>query len=413
MIKKIFGVLLLFVSSIPVAAFGQGNLPVSRQATFIETYSPTEIALKATGIGPNVDAAEQDAKKAAVYFVLYDMTDPVLQTQREKSSFEEIQQTFFDSKNIEQYITFFGNEVIARVKTKDGVKVDKLVRINKEKLTQDLASQGIIASRERLSASIGNPFIMVLPEAPKGTSPIDLLQKDPNVKKGAEVIESFLTARKYDVQVPEQMQNISELSSAQAGLKGVEDDIAYQLALSIGADVYITYNVQVEQGTYGKKGVVGCRAYETTTARLLGTETGYSPERPNVSDAAVIEEAMNDAVDKVLSRISAYWKDDIARGQQYKLIFKITGKFEDPYVISDAVDEVLKGLTNQRKQIAVTEKTVDYIVWQKNVENTSRFFRELSKAFDSNKDLKDAGAKLKRINLNRKLMLMSIENSGE
>ncbi|MBS4027493.1 MAG: hypothetical protein KGZ58_02555 [Ignavibacteriales bacterium] len=401
--------LITFISCSTTSIVAQ-NAPKSMQATFVESYSPTEVSIRAWGIGSDVDNAEIDAKKSAIYFVLVSATDPLLQTSEEKSSFEQMKEQFFAKGSYEQYIIFLGADILNRVKTKEGVKVEKLVRVNKEKLSKDLAEKGVLKSREEVTANIGNPMIMVLPEVAKGENPIEKLQKDANVKIGAEVIESYLTARKYDVQVPEQMNVLNELTSAQNQVAGNEEDIAYQLALSIGSDVYITFNVKIEKGSIGKKGVVGCRAYETTTAKLLGTETGYSPERPSVPDAAVIEEAMNDAIDKVLSRISAYWKEDASRGQQYKLIFNITGTFDDAYVISDAIDDVLGTMTTQKKQNIATEKTVDYIIWQKEFESTSKLFRELDKRLKENTDFSGANAKLKRVNVNRKLILVSIEN---
>ncbi|MBM4166824.1 MAG: hypothetical protein FJ218_07930 [Ignavibacteria bacterium] len=381
------------------------------QATFVESYSPTEVSIRAWGIGSDVDNAELDAKKCAIYFVLALTTDPLLQTTEEKSSFEQMKEQFFAKGNYEQYITFFSADILNRVKTKEGVKVEKLVRVQKEKLSKDLSEKGVLKSREEISANVGNPMIMVLPEVAKGENPIEKLKSDANVKKGAEVIESFLTARKYDVQVPEQMNVLNELTTAQNQVAGNEDDIAYQLALSIGSDVYITFNVKIERGSIGKKGIVGCRAYETTTAKLLGTETGYSPERPSVPDAALIEEAMNDAIDKVLSRISAYWKEDATRGQQYKLIFNIIGTFEDAYAIYDAIDDVFGTMTTQKKQNIATDKTVEYIIWQKEFENTSKLFREFDKRLKENKDFSEANAKLQRLHINRKLILIGVVNA--
>jgi hypothetical protein len=164
--------------------------------------------------------------------------------------------------------------------------------------------------------------------------------------------------------------------------------------------------VSVQTVPFGKKGVVGCRAYETTTARLLGTETGYSPEKPGSTDAVLIEMAMNDAIEKVLNKINAYWKDDLKNGQQYKLIVKITGRFDDPMAVGDMLDDVLKGITTKRKQNSATEKTVDYTIWQNQFENTSKLFRELSKRVDQNKDAQSLGVKMKRINVNRKMIIL-------
>ncbi|MFN3426134.1 MAG: DUF6175 family protein [Candidatus Thermochlorobacter sp.] len=388
------------------------QVPKSQEATFVESYSPTEVTLKAKGIGFNVDEAERDARKCAVYFLLYSANDAILQTPAEKEAFKAIEQEFFTDANINNYITFMSNSILSKVKLQDGsVKVEKLIRVNREKLKEDLVAKGAIAGTKDLAAIAGNPFIMVLPEVPKGQSPIAALQRDPNIKKGAEVIESYLTARRYEVRVPEQQDAVNDLVSAKKAVAGIQDDIAYKLALSIGADIYISYNVKIEQGSIGKKAAVGCRAYETTTARLLGTETGYSPERPDVPEAALIEEAMNFAIDRVLSRINAYWKEDIASGRQYKVIFRITGKFDDPDDLTDALEDVLKEVTTKRKNNATTKETADWILWQNSYESERDFFKAISKAFESNKDIKKLGAKLKRINVNRKLMLLEIVNS--
>ncbi|MGE5498716.1 MAG: DUF6175 family protein [Syntrophothermus sp.] len=410
--KKIFTLCFFLFAAMVSAVNAQSNLPRLREATFLESYSPTEVTLKAKGLGDDVEAAEADAKKCGVYFMLYNATDRILQSDAEKSAFASIEDKFFADEHISSLITFMADNILSKVNTKNGVKVEKLMRINKGLITEELTKQGVIASREELTQGLGNPFIMVVPEVPKGENPIAVLQGNPNVKKGAEVIEGYLTARKYDVQVPEQAAALNDLVAAQNAVKGVEEDISYKLALSVGADVYITYNVHVEKDSRGSKGVVGCRAYETTTAKLLGTETGYSQVRPGAPDAAVIEEAMNDAIDKVLNRINAYWKDDLQFGQQYKLIMNITGTFSDAYAISDAVDDVLKEVTTKRKQNMATEKVIDYIVWQKKFENTGRMFRELKKKFDENSELKAENATVKRINVNRKLMILSVENGG-
>jgi hypothetical protein len=303
MLKRKF-LCLVFIVLFSTVSNSQKNLPISREATFLESYSPTEVTIRASGIGKNNAQAELDGRRSAVYFVLIGSTDPILQTNEERMAFEKIQDEIFDENNIKRYISFETTEYEQRVKLSDGrVKITKVYRVNKKLLTDDLIARNVIKPKEEITEAIGLPFIMVVPEAPKGVSPVDLLRSDRLLKKGAEVIESYLTARKYDVQVPEQMETLSELAQAQAGLKGVEEDYAYQLALAIGSDVYITYNVKVEKRYVGsteyRKAVVAARAYETTTARLLGTETGYSGEYA-VPEEAVVEEAMNDAIDKVL-----------------------------------------------------------------------------------------------------------------
>ena len=364
-----------------------------------------------SGIGKNNTQAELDGRRAAVWYVLIGATDAILQTPEEKKAFESVQDEIFDERNIAKYISFETTEYESRVKLADGrVKITKYYRVNKKLLTEDLVAKNIIKPKEEITEAIGLPFIMVVPEAPKGVSPIDLLRSDRLLKKGAEVIESYLTARKYDVQVPEQMETLSELAQAQAGLKGIEEDYAYQLALAIGSDVYITYNVKIERRYVGsteyRKAVVAARAYETTTARLLGTETGYSGEYA-VPEEAVVEEAMNDAIDKVLSRIMAYWKDDLTRGLQFKLLFRITGNFdEDTHdEILMATENSLKKLCNRTKQNVVTDQTMDYIVWvdPKKYNSPLALFRDIRKQIES-----AVPVKVKRINANRKLLVLEI-----
>jgi len=50
-------------------------------------------------------------KKAAVYFLLYNATDPVLQTQAEKKAFANIENDFFDIANINNYIAYMANDI--------------------------------------------------------------------------------------------------------------------------------------------------------------------------------------------------------------------------------------------------------------------------------------------------------------
>jgi hypothetical protein len=410
MLKRKF-LCLVFIVLFSTVSNSQKNLPISREATFLESYSPTEVTIRASGIGKNNAQAELDGRRSAVYFVLIGSTDPILQTNEERKAFEKIQDEIFDENNIKRYISFETTEYEQRVKLSDGrVKITKVYRVNKKLLTDDLIARNVIKPKEEITEAIGLPFIMVVPEAPKGVSPIDLLRSDRLLKKGAEVIESYLTARKYDVQVPEQMETLSELAQAQAGLKGVEEDYAYQLALAIGSDVYITYNVKVEKRYVGsteyRKAVVAARAYETTTARLLGTETGYSGEYA-VPEEAVVEEAMNDAIDKVLSRIMAYWKEDLTRGLQFKLIFRITGNFdEDTHdEILLATEQVLKKVCNRTKQNVVTDQTLDYIVWVNPQKYNSplALFRDIRSGIES-----QVPVKVRRISANRKMLILEI-----
>jgi hypothetical protein len=391
----------------------KSNLPTSKEATLIESTNPAEVMVLATGIGEGkkkhlTENAILDARRAAVYFIMLGGTDPLLQTQEERDKFTEVQEKYFARTQVNRYIAWEADAFESRRKIAKGkkLKIEKYFKVNKKLLSEDLTTEGILIEIEGPL-----PFIMVIPEVKKGENPIERISSDPRLKQGARVIESYLTARQYDVQVPDQMVAIQVLTEAQQSMKGMEEDYGYQLALSIGSDVYITYSIEIESRSMGsstvRKAMVSVRAYETTTARLLGTETGYSAERPS-PELAVIEEAINDAVDKVLSRISAYWKEDLNRGMQYKLIFSIEGDFDEDEreKIAFAISDLIEKFCRHYKENVVTESTLDYLVWAKadQFSKSSKLYRALKKSFPEEFE----GGKLKSININRKLILLKI-----
>jgi hypothetical protein len=406
------------------------QMPVSNDAKLIESISPTEVMVEATGefvsdaegggfMGSKTNAqkeveekgvemAVKDAKKAAVYFLLYNSTDAILGTAEERDKFRRIEEDFFRIDNIERFVTFEEQRVRSSVKIKDGegIRVTKRFKINKERLKEALEQRDIIQATSDLTSELGNPFVAVLPAVGEDENPISVLKNNQMAKQGVAAIESYLTARQYDVVVPEQQQQLNDLASAQNMAAGNEQDIAYQLALSIGSDVYITFSGSVESAAYGGKKVAAqVRAFETTTGRLLGSETGYSKG----GDRAVsvqVEEAINDAIDKVLNRVNNYWADDLQRGIQYKVIFNISPDFDEreaediSFAILDAVDEVAK----DSKQNVFTSQTVDMLIWcnPEDYEQSIRVYQGLRRYF------RYSGARLSRNNINRKMLMLDI-----
>ena len=145
----------------------------------------------------------------------------------------------------------------------------KLIFYNKKYLLKDLEEKEILFSNKKLSKKLGNPFILVLPSVKKGLSPIRALSADMYLKHSATVIESYLTSRNFDVVVSEQVEVIENLSNAQLSLGDQDEDLAYQLALSIGSDVYFQFSGKFEDGSYGtNKYSITIRVFETTTCLL-------------------------------------------------------------------------------------------------------------------------------------------------
>ncbi|MCB5251244.1 MAG: DUF6175 family protein [Candidatus Cloacimonadales bacterium] len=397
------------------------KLPESKQATLIENVSSSEVLVEATGIYKNkkkkevekygVSRATDDAKKAAVYFVLYGGTDPMLRNSAEIKSMEPHIDYFFDKSNVSRYISYEDTQLLSKVISNKGqeVRISKRFKVNKEIIRRDLENFKIIDSRQELAEAVGLPQLMVIPEVGKGVNPIDELRNNPILKHAASVVESHLTAKKYDVIVPQQIDAINTLADAQQMLGDRSEDLAYKLALSIGSDVYITYSGAYENSGYNtKKYAMNVRAYETTTGRLLGAETGYSQGRQGETMVS-IEEAMNTAIDNVLSRIENYWRDDVQNGIQYKLVISIDPSLSEDEVldIQDLFMDVIDKYSKRSKENIATKQTLDYLIWcdPLKYDNSRRLLRDVRREFDNSA----FGSKLKPITTNRKLILLKIE----
>ena len=426
MIKQ-YAILGLIFALGTATAYSQGNLPTSREATFIKANGSSEVLLRAKGIGgvkgfwgfdeeKSLKKAEMDARKAAVYFVLYGGAglDGLLRSDDDKRKFSAIENDFFDDANIQRFISWEASTFDSRVKMAGGekLKIEKQMRVNRKAISDQLVARHIIASLEDITEQVGLPTLMALPEVKEGQNPLEQLKSDSLLQQGASVIESYLTAKKYNVIEPAQAEQIYQQQKAQLSLKGAEEDLSYAIALSVGSDVYVKYSITVNTRKVGstdvRKASVSVRAYETTTARLLGAETGYSEESAAPA-TALVEAAITNAMDNVMSRINSYWQDDIKNGLQYKVIVSITGKYDEDtkYDLQDAVQKTLKKLCNQIKQNVSSDQTLDYLVWVTNpdMQNPTGFFREMRKEFNAD----FSAGKLHEVSLNRKLMMVAVE----
>jgi hypothetical protein len=421
--KKYFALFFLLTLSL----HSQGNLPSSRQATFVEAVTANEVLIKAKGVGgasgffgfkeeESVKLAEIDARRSAVYFVLYGGAglDGLVKSDEEKRKFSPLEQEFFAESNVQKYIAWEANNFDSRVKLAGGekIRVEKQFRINRAAMMQYLVDRRVIEKLEDITEELGLPTLMALPEVKPGMNPMEELRSNATLKQGASVIESYLTQKKYNVIAPEQAAQIYEQQKAQLSIKGHEEDLSYMIALSVGSDIYVSYTITVDTRKVGttdvRKASVSVRAYETTTARLLGVETGYSEESAAPA-AALVEAAVTNALNNVISRINSYWQEDLKNGVQYKIIFSITGEFDEDtkYDIADAAAKTLKKIAGRTKENVVSDNTIDYLAWiqDKDLQSPSSLFRELRREFGNN----FSQGKLKQITLNRKLIVVGVE----
>ncbi len=403
------------------------QLPVSRQAKIVEVVSASEVMIEATGIYKGkgkksrhkkkdvdkngVSKAILDSKRAAIYFILFSGTDPIITRDNEKQKFEQYEADYFGENVISNYFTYEDATLRKKVKIDggEGLKLVKRFKVNKDLIIKNLENAGVVIGQTELTNSIGNPFIMVLPSVKKGENPVDELANNNLYRHAATVVESYLTAKQYDVLVPKQIASLEELNNAQLDLGDREEDYSYQLALSVGSDVYIEFDGASEDAGYGtKKYGITLRAYETTTARLLGSETGYSQGRKGELMVS-IEEATNDAIDKVLSRVNSYWKSDLSNGIQYKLVVNFSSEFDEDeveevqFAIMDAVEEV----ANKSKENILTAQTLDYLIWcnGEKYDKSSKIYRYIKKYFKK----EGTSGVLRKVSINRKMVILKID----
>jgi len=400
--KTVLGILLFAFLAVAYAS----NLPMSKQATLVEVFSVSEISVNATGIGRNQRKAFGDLERSAVWFALYGGTDPILANDQARTNFEARQEAFF--ADVSRFISWRAQRANEALKTRlpsgrNGFRVVKNVRVNVALLRSELERMGVLVARADLVMQVGLPMIMVIPETPSGQTPLQVFETNPVARHSAAVIESFLTARRYDVIVPRASEQLNDLASVQAQLRGNEQDISYQLSLALGADIYITFSGQVDNN----QARVSISAHETTTARLLGSETGFSARRPGASPEALVEEAINGAIQNVLARVTEFWIEDTRRGIQYKLIFNVTGNFTQRQIqdLQFEVSDIIQSMFATSREIIIADKTMDYLVWAKNPEH--------SRAMNIFRDIRErlAGrADVQRISINRKLIILGLDN---
>tara|TARA_Y100001970_G_C14209581_1_gene846110 strand:- start:705 stop:1985 length:1281 start_codon:yes stop_codon:yes gene_type:complete len=424
---KYIGVLLLGgVSVFSMSLFALET--ISKQATVVEVVSSSEILIEAVGIYESEEKSRRkrkkdvkrygkeraidNAKKAAIYYLLYNGTDPLLSDPESIKRFKPISNEVFSDDVIDELVMYVDpkpNRILS-LNDGEGIKVFNTIKINLAFLREMLEDNLVIYSYQELVDDIGYPQIMVIPAAENGKSSLELLKSNKLNQHAAGAIESFLTAKRYEVIVPTQLETVNELTESMALLDKAKQDPIYQLALRIGSDIYLEYSVAATKSAYETdKVAVTLRAYETTTGRLLGTETGYS--KPRVGEEFVsVEEALLGAMTHVAHRIMKYWEEDLYKGIQYKVIIQVTKDGLSDEKLEEVQDDVFDAFDEVAllvKENVVTNKTFDVNLWcnHEDVKNSRKLYKQLQSLFGEKQNV----LSMKQINRNRKLLYLEIE----
>jgi len=294
-------------STAPAQSMGKALKPISHQVSFIETSSTSEVLVNSVGVGDNMDKASHDSKLASIWFVLMGSDIRLLDSDEAKQKFSKYSRWFY--KNSDKYITYSSG---LKSKKQSGGKyyVGKNYKINTRLLKDDLLAKNIIKDTDDLAEEIDFPVTSIMSNA-----------KTP--KFVSDIVLSFLSDKGFEVEIINPDSKVDKVISTSLALSG-NIDPSYLLAVSAGSDIFIDINPTVDSkqkfDSEFKKASVSIKAYYTVSKKLLGSATGFSQELETSSDNLVLQEATNDAVNKLLSQIKRNWVKESKKGKNFKLI---------------------------------------------------------------------------------------------
>lgn len=247
------------------------------------------------------------------------------------------------------------------------------------------------------------PVIMVVPAVnSKGLSSLQIVANNPLARAAMDGINEYLTKKHYDVKYLEGSEELDKVIQVQNSLASSDEDLAYLASLVLNADIYIKYS-----GSIDKRGVVtvDLNAYESSTARLLGTQNATINSHgrmEKIDQQANLKTAAKKAMPGLESKICAYWADDLQQGNKYKVIMNIRGDYDDTQ-IEDLEEDIVKNLKDGFKKVKVstmTAKTIDLVIYSDS-DDVNDVYSQIRKVVKST-------ASTKKINISKKLIIMDI-----
>ena len=251
------------------------------------------------------------------------------------------------------------------------------------------------------------PVILVMP-APnsQGASVQEVVASNPNARAAMEGVMEYLTKKGYEVKSLEGGAELDNVIQMQNDIAGTDDDLAYLASLSLSADVYIKFS-----GTINDQGqvMVELSAYETSTARQLGSQSSFVDSHGRVSQQdmqANLKTAARKAMGSLESKIQNYWIEDMKNGTPYKVIMNLKGEYTDTQLedIQEDIVKNLKGVFNKVRVNTMTSQTIDLVVYA-NAEKID----DAQSAYSEIRGVMKSFAETKKVNVSKKLIIMDVK----
>lgn len=331
--------------------------PVSNQVLFIEASNDREILVRATGIGSSVEAAKQDAKKAAVWYVLYSGEYPLLTTSQAKERFEKSPQFWHQ---IQPYLRYVSDIKGKKQQGKQRL-IDLMVRVDRQALSKYLQQQKIIDPIQNLPL----PSVVIV-------SSSNVLQQRVN--------QSFQKAG-YLVVSDSLQQTQQQLISDIATLEGIIDP-EYQKGMASGADVVVKAQMSQSQATVSGVQLssvsVSIEVIDSVTSQTLASGVGNSQSRAETRNI-LIQEAANDALFKINSQLKLRWQQQKQQGQIFKVILLTDNLTES--IDFAFLDSLAQLPFEKRKRIGSGSQIVSYWLWSKQYSSSFELYRDLKSGY--------------------------------
>lgn len=311
---------------------------VSHQAEMIESTNPEEWMVRATGGGETTELALADAKRAVVWYVLFGGRTRLLQTADDQNAVMGVENEIFE--NAPSFITY---ESGIKGKRSEGGKtfLTKNYRVRVDQIRGFLESRNVIASQAEINDKLDLPIVMIT----KPTNGDEAF--------AATVMGDYFQARGFEVNVVDNTEKTNAMVDSVLALEG-EVDPAFSLAMSLGADVLVKVDAFGEEAkgkfVSGQQGSVSVKAYYSTTGRQIAAATGFSAARVGAGAKALIQEAANDAAERLSTAMQAQWRKEVDNGRPLALV--VTAASDIAKAVDEPLYDAVRGMCKAKRTTA-------------------------------------------------------------
>ncbi|MBN2790041.1 MAG: hypothetical protein JXR69_07615 [Candidatus Delongbacteria bacterium] len=308
-------------------------------------HNITEV--EAQGIGVDRESAIKDAQRNAITTAI----GTYLVSEQEMQNYMTVKDDILSKS--EGFVKAY--DVIDQMREADGSwTVTIKAAVTKDIVMSDLESLGI------LLAQLDNPSLVVF-YAPKGVN-YDKRYTEQAINN----INQYFTINRYDVYDLEQLNKMIEDDIALKEI-GLDENVtmAELLSKKLKADIYVTVAIMLEDlGNGKKKAKATAKIFNSSTAKLLGVQNGYSDEiwGNNTAYDANIDQAIKKLMPMIMNQVKGYWVEQLDKGKQYILMFSDLPQGRE---YKKALFDILDTTAREVKKVSYEE----YVIWiRKNID---------------------------------------------